>query len=113
MAESVQTGVQRAAQVVGAAQVAKDTEVRQSVNGVRFATFGETGVADLDLDRILEAVPAGIVSSLKANTYYFVPLAMRASMSSPIQPFAIATWSWGMASAACSSAHGCWATASR
>jgi hypothetical protein len=77
MAESVQTGVQRAAQVVGAAQVARDTEVRQSVNGVRFATFGETGVADLDLDRILEAVPAAIVAALKANTYYFVPLAMR------------------------------------
>jgi hypothetical protein len=79
MVESVQTGVQRAAQVVGAAQVAKDTEVRQSVNGVRFATFGETGVADLDLDRILEAVPAAIVAALKANTYYFVPLAMRES----------------------------------
>ena len=31
----------------------------------------------LDLDRMLEAVPAGIVASLKANTYYFVPLALR------------------------------------
>ena len=67
----------RAAELVRAAEVAHDTEVRQSANGVRFATFGETGVADLDLDRMLEAVPAAIVTALKANTYYFVPLALR------------------------------------
>jgi hypothetical protein len=85
MAESLQTGVARAAKVeskseselVRATQVAHDTEVRQSPNGVRFATFGETGVADLDLDRMLEAVPTAIVAALKANTYYFVPLALR------------------------------------
>jgi len=75
MAENVQVGLK--AHLVGAAQVAKDTEVRQSLNGVRFATFGETGVAGVDLDRILETVPAAIVASLKANTYYFVPLALR------------------------------------
>jgi hypothetical protein len=82
MAETQQGGQPRAqlvrtAQLVRAAQVAHDTEVRQSPNGVRFATFGETGVADLDLDRMLEAVPSAIVAALKANTYYFVPLALR------------------------------------
>lgn len=71
MAETLQNGL------VLATQVARDAEVRRSANGVRFATFGETGVADLDLDRMLEAVPAGIVAALKANTYYFVPLALR------------------------------------
>jgi len=81
MAESVQGSLTRssqtAAHLVGATQVARDADVRQSPNGVRFATFGETGVADLDLDRILEAVPAAIVAALKANTYFFVPLALR------------------------------------
>jgi hypothetical protein len=83
MAETLQTGsprtpqLGRAAQLVRAAQVAHDTPVRQSPNGVRFATFGETGLADPDLDRMIEAVPAPIVAALKANTYYFVPLALR------------------------------------
>jgi hypothetical protein len=77
MAETLQTGVARGSQLVRAIQVAHDTEVRQSTNGVRFATFGETGVADLDLDRMLEAVPTAITAALGANTYYFVPLALR------------------------------------
>ena len=71
MAESLQNGL------VLATQVARDTPVRRSANGLSFATFGETGVTDIDLDRMLEAVPAPIVSALKANTYYFVPLALR------------------------------------
>jgi hypothetical protein len=71
MAESLQNGL------VLATQVARDTPVRRSSNGLNFATFGETGVADLDLDRMLEAVPAPIVAALKSNTYYFVPLALR------------------------------------
>jgi len=71
MAESLQNGL------VLATQVARDTPVRRSANGLSFATFGETGVTDLDLDRMLEAVPAPIVAALKSNTYYFVPLALR------------------------------------
>jgi hypothetical protein len=83
MAETVQTGqprtpqIVRAARLVNAAEIAHDTEVRQSPNGVSFATFGETGLADLDLDRMLETVPTAITATLQANTYYFVPLALR------------------------------------
>ncbi len=81
MAETVHNGrvtqIVRPARLVNAAQIARDTEVRQSPNGVRFATFGETGLADLDLDRMLQTVPTTITAALKANTYYFVPLAMR------------------------------------
>ena len=77
MAETLQTGAIRTPQLVRAAQVAREAEVRQSANGVRFATYGETGVEAPDLDRMLEAVPAAIVAALKANTYYFVPLALR------------------------------------
>jgi hypothetical protein len=85
MAESLQNGVPVAqkAHLLGATQVARDAEVRQSPNGVRFATYGETGVADLDLARILQAVPAAIVAALKANTYYFVPLALREAPETP------------------------------
>jgi hypothetical protein len=78
MAETLQTGLPHpASRLVRAVEVAHDTAVRQSPNGVRFATFGETGVADLDLDRMLEAVPTAITAALNANTYYFVPLALR------------------------------------
>jgi hypothetical protein len=81
MAEALQgsqmSTAMRRDQLVRAAQVAREAEVRQSANGVRFATFGETGVPAPDLDRMLEAVPAPIVAALGENTYYFVPLALR------------------------------------
>ena len=77
MAETLQSGTARTPQLIRAAQVARETEVRQSANGVAFATYGETGVDAPDLDRMLETVPAAIVASLKSNTYYFVPLALR------------------------------------
>ena len=94
MAENVQTGqprtpqLVRAASLVNAAQIAHDTEVRQSPNGVSFATFGETGLADLDLDRMLETVPTAITAALKANTYYFVPLALREAVAETAEPAA-------------------------
>jgi hypothetical protein len=72
MAEPLQS-----AQLVRAAQVARDADVRESANGVSFATFGETGVTAVDLDHMLGAVPTSITAALKANTYFFVPLALR------------------------------------
>lgn len=65
------------AQLIQAIQVARDTEVRHSINGVRFATFGETGVEAVDLDHMLGAVPRSVTAALSTNTYYFVPLALR------------------------------------
>ena len=76
------SGTARREELVRAAQVAREVEVRQSANGVRFATFGETGVPAPDLDRMLEAVPPAIGAALGANTYYFVPLALRESNES-------------------------------
>ena len=70
-------GVGAGVVLVRATQVAHETEVHRSANGVRFATYGETGVPTPDLDRMLEAVPGSIAGALKANTYYFVPLALR------------------------------------
>lgn len=87
MAEGLQgsqvSNIVRREQLVRAAQVAREAEVRLSANGVRFATFGETGVPAPDLDRMLEAVPSVIGAALGANTYYFVPLALRESSESP------------------------------
>lgn len=77
MGEGLQSGQARGPQLVRAAQVAHEAEVRQSANGVHFATYGETGVPAPDLDRMLEAVPASIASALEGNTYFFVPLALR------------------------------------
>src|ERR1700761_7704218 len=71
MAESMQTGLIRAV------QVARDVEERSSVNGLRFATFGETGVPAPDLQSMIEAVPPAITAALDGNTYFFVPLALR------------------------------------
>lgn len=71
MAEAVQNGL------VQAVQVAHEAEVRRSANGLRFATFGETGVTTPDIDSMVEAVPPSITAALKANTYFFVPLALR------------------------------------
>jgi hypothetical protein len=71
------TGTNSGTTLIRASQVAREAEVRRSPNGVRFATYGETGVPGPDLDRMLEAVPAAIANALKANTYYFVPLALR------------------------------------
>lgn len=86
MADALQSGQASTAvrrdQLVRAAQVAREAEVRQSANGVRFATFGETGVPAPDLDRMLEAVPASIGAALGTNTYFFVPLAMREAADS-------------------------------
>lgn len=56
------------------------------MNGLRFATFGETGVPTPDLDSMIEAVPPAITAALKDNTYFFVPLALREPSSAEAAP---------------------------
>jgi hypothetical protein len=70
MAESIQSGLMQAT------QVARETAVRLSANGIRFAAFGDTGVDDIELTRMVQAVPASIAAALVKKTYYFVPLAL-------------------------------------
>ena len=70
MAESIQSGL------VQATQVARETAVRRAANGVRFAAFGETGLDDADLVRMVQAVPTAVAAALGRKTYYFVPLAL-------------------------------------
>jgi hypothetical protein len=70
MAESIQGGL------VQATQVAREAAVRRAANGVRFGAFGETGLDDADLVRMVQAVPSAVAAALGRKTYYFVPLAL-------------------------------------
>ena len=62
--------------MVQAAQVARDTAVRQTTNGINYATFGEINLDEKDLERMVQAVPVAIARALGRKTYYFVPLAL-------------------------------------
>ncbi len=57
-----------------ASQIAQQTAVRESPNGVFYGTFGDTHLADPDLSRVIEAVPRAIAKALAKHAYYFVPL---------------------------------------
>ena len=73
MAEGAQT---ETSLILPATELARTMTLRRSPNGVRFASFGETRIADLDLNRIVEAVPAAIAPALGTRGFYFVPLAL-------------------------------------
>ncbi len=73
MAEGAQTGTSL---LLPATELARTMTLRRSPNGVRFASFGETRIADLDLNRIVEAVPAAIAPALGSRGFYFVPLTL-------------------------------------
>ncbi|MDP9051407.1 MAG: hypothetical protein M3O31_11925 [Acidobacteriota bacterium] len=70
MAEGIQGGL------IEATQVAREADVRQSANGIRFAVFGDTGLADVELARMVQAVPSSMAAALAKKSYFFVPLAL-------------------------------------
>jgi hypothetical protein len=70
MAEGIQSGL------VQATQVAREADVRQAANGIRFAVFGDTGLDDVELVRMVQAVPSSVAAALARKSYYFVPLAL-------------------------------------
>jgi hypothetical protein len=70
MAESVHIGLMQAT------EIAQQSDLRQSSNGVRYTAFGENNLESADLDRIVQAVPASIAAALGKKAYYFVPLAL-------------------------------------
>ena len=70
MAEGVQSDLVQAAQVI------HEAEVRHAANGVRYASFGENALDGRDLERMVQAVPLAIAGALTRKTYYFVPLAL-------------------------------------
>jgi hypothetical protein len=70
MAESIPGGL------VQATQVAREVTVRQSPNGIHFAGFGENGLNDQELARMVQAVPTAVAAALERKIYFFVPLAL-------------------------------------
>ena len=59
-----------------ATEIARQSDLRQSLNGVRYTAFGENNLESADLARIVQAVPATIAAGLGKKAYYFVPLAL-------------------------------------
>jgi hypothetical protein len=83
MAESVHTDTS----LLHATQLAPTLTLRRSPNGIRFTSYGETKLADLDLDRIVQAVPSAIAPALGARGFYFVPLTLaEAPGGAPLAP---------------------------
>jgi hypothetical protein len=76
MAEGIQSGL------VQATQVAREAAVRRAANGISFVTFGDTGLEDAGLVRMVQAVPSSVAAALGRKTYYFVPLALAEGRSS-------------------------------
>jgi hypothetical protein len=73
MADSVKTGP---SSLLQATEVAANLVPRVAPNGMRFASFGETKIAEADLTRIVNAVPVPIAPALAGRVFYFVPLAI-------------------------------------
>jgi hypothetical protein len=73
MAETVQASQ---IHLIPAQQVVREVAVRVAENGLNFAPYGDTRVADTDLVRMVESVPRAIAQALTRKAYYFVPLTM-------------------------------------
>jgi hypothetical protein len=50
--------------------------VAEAANGIHYAAWGETRVAEADLERLVGAVPASLSAALIHRAYYFIPLAI-------------------------------------
>jgi hypothetical protein len=61
-------------ELLPAAQVARETPVQQSDNGVCYATFGDHKLPGGELEQVVQAVPRAVAAALKHRAYYFVPL---------------------------------------
>ena len=59
-----------------AEKVATQVAVQEAPNGIRYAAWGETRISDVDLERLVGAVPSALSAALQQRAYYFVPLAI-------------------------------------
>ena len=76
--ESGSGGRVETGKLVTAQALAATMMVRVSGNGVRYCSFGETGVAPGELECVVGAVPVTVSRALGGRAFYFVPLAMGA-----------------------------------
>ncbi len=64
-----------------ASELAPALVLRRAPNGIRYASFGDTKLADAELERLVQAVPAAIASAMSGRAFYFVPLALPEGLS--------------------------------
>jgi hypothetical protein len=57
-----------------ASQIARQTAVVESSNGIFYGSFGDTHLAEPDIARVVQAVPVAIARGLTRHAYLFVPL---------------------------------------
>ncbi len=69
-------------EVKAAIEVARSVPMEQASNGIHYGSFGDTQLADADLQRMVEAVPPSIAAALHPKRYYFVPLTLGESFAS-------------------------------
>ena len=69
-----------------AEKVATQVTVVAAANGIHFAAWGETRVPEIDLERLVGAVPATLSAALEHRAYYFVPLAIADTGETMIAP---------------------------
>jgi hypothetical protein len=69
-----------------AEKVATQAEAATAPNGIRYAAWGETRISDVDLERLVGAVPASLAPALSRRAYYFVPLAISDTGETVIAP---------------------------
>jgi hypothetical protein len=62
--------------LVLATEVAKAAELRRAANGIRYAAFGDSALEDVELGRMVQAIPALVAAAVATKSYYFVPLAL-------------------------------------
>lgn len=59
-----------------AEKVAAQVLMLRAPNGMNYSPWGDTRIADNDLERLVGAVPSVLAPALKNRAYYFVPLAI-------------------------------------
>jgi hypothetical protein len=69
-----------------AEKVASLATINQSTNGIHYAAWGENRIAEPDLVRLINAVPATLGDALKNRHYYFVPLAIAGDNETLVAP---------------------------
>ena len=67
-------------------KVAEQVAPVQALNGIKYASWGETRVSEPDLERLVGAVPASLSAALSQRAYYFVPLAIADTGETLIAP---------------------------
>ncbi len=72
MAEGVGNGLMRAV------DVAREVKVLRAPNGVAYGVFGDPPFPEAEVERLVQAIPAGVAGALAGKEYFFVPLAMQA-----------------------------------